>query len=170
MAGWVGERGSKWVGKLPLPRFCVALFLYLFFFLIISSVFGFFHVFLCFSVSVSVFVSSLVRFSFLFVTPILGLLLLFCLFVYLSFCLLVSLFVCLLACLSVCQSVCPSVCVSTCLSGVAKNRVIMWEVLEGFWNGQAAADLYNGPLKKALKRTFPGQKTFILVEDGDKKG
>ena len=55
-------------------------------------------------------------------------------------------------------------------AAVAKNRVIMWEVLEGPWNGQAAADLYNGPLKKALKRTFPGQKTFILVEDGDKKG
>ena len=46
----------------------------------------------------------------------------------------------------------------------------MWEVLKGAWNGQAAADLYKGPLQKSLKRAFPDQKTFVLVEDGDKKG
>ena len=55
-------------------------------------------------------------------------------------------------------------------AAVSKNRVIMWEVLEGTWNGQAAADLYKGPLLKSLKRTFPDEKTFLLVEDGDTKG
>ena len=55
-------------------------------------------------------------------------------------------------------------------AAVAKNRVIMWEVVQGPWNGQKAADLYKGPLLKALKRTWGNLGKFTIIEDGDRKG
>ena len=61
----------------------------------------------------------------------------------------------------------PSVTIS---AAVAKDRVIMWHVVEGSWNGQAAADVYQGEMIKALRRTWGARRKFTIVEDGDKKG
>ena len=53
---------------------------------------------------------------------------------------------------------------------VAQNRVIMWEVVDGSWNGQKAADVYSGPMLKALRRVWGKKRSYSLVEDGDRKG
>ena len=58
----------------------------------------------------------------------------------------------------------------TISAAVAKDKVIMWHVVEGRWNGQAAADMYAGPLKAALRRTWGNKKRFTIIEDGDRKG
>ena len=38
------------------------------------------------------------------------------------------------------------------------------------WNGQKAADMYKGPLAKALKKTWGQRRSCCVVEDGDRKG
>jgi hypothetical protein len=61
----------------------------------------------------------------------------------------------------------PSVTISAV---VAINRIIMWEVVEGSWNGQKAADIYKGPMKKALQQTWGQKRFYRIIEDGDRKG
>ena len=46
----------------------------------------------------------------------------------------------------------------------------MWKQMEGQWNGQAAADLYTGPIKKVLSRKYPTAKKFTILEDNDPSG
>ena len=46
----------------------------------------------------------------------------------------------------------------------------MFHPVEGNWNGQAAADMYGGPLLKALRRTWGRKHSYRIVEDGDRKG
>ena len=60
----------------------------------------------------------------------------------------------------------PSVLISAV---VAKDRVIMWHVNQK-WNGATAAALYQGPMLKALRRTWGLKKRYTIVEDGDRKG
>ena len=61
----------------------------------------------------------------------------------------------------------PSVTVS---AAVAKDKVIMWHVIEKQWNGAAAAAMYTNHLKPALRRTWPGLSRHTIIEDGDRKG
>ncbi len=61
----------------------------------------------------------------------------------------------------------PSVTISAV---VAKNRIIMWEEVPGTWNGQKAADIYQGPMLKALRRVWGRRRSYRIVEDGDRKG
>jgi hypothetical protein len=61
----------------------------------------------------------------------------------------------------------PSV---TIAAAVAKDRVIMWHVLEKNWCGAVAADMYSGPLLRSLKRTWGEKRHYTIVEDGDLKG
>ena len=61
----------------------------------------------------------------------------------------------------------PSVTVS---AAVAKDRVIIWHVVEGQWNGAAAAEMYERHLKPALARTWGKRSRYTIVEDGDRKG
>jgi len=61
----------------------------------------------------------------------------------------------------------PSVTIS---AAVAKDKVIMWHVLETSWNGTAAAKMYSGPLATALQKTWGKKKRYTIVEDGDRKG
>ena len=61
----------------------------------------------------------------------------------------------------------PSVTIS---AAVAKDRVILWHEHTKRWNGGTAAELYEGPLKKALRRTWGARRFFTIVEDGDRKG
>ena len=61
----------------------------------------------------------------------------------------------------------PSITVA---AAVNKKRVIMWHTLDKPWNGTTAADMYQGPLLAALRRTYGKKKSYTIVEDGDRKG
>ena len=61
----------------------------------------------------------------------------------------------------------PSVTIS---AAVARDRVIMWNVVAGAWNGHAAASMYKGPLLQALRKTWGTRRRYTIVEDGDRKG
>ena len=55
-------------------------------------------------------------------------------------------------------------------AAVAKDKVIMWHVVEGSWNGANAAHMYKSALLPALKKTWGKQRRYHIVEDGDRKG
>ena len=55
-------------------------------------------------------------------------------------------------------------------AAVAKDRLIMWEDCGKKWNGAAAAAMYKGPLTAALRRAWGLRKSYMIVEDGDRKG
>ena len=61
----------------------------------------------------------------------------------------------------------PSVTISAV---VAKDKVIMWYVVPGPWNGAAAATMYEDHLQPALERTWGKRARYTIVEDGDRKG
>lgn len=61
----------------------------------------------------------------------------------------------------------PSVMVT---AAVIKGRVRMWHVVRGPWNGQAAADMYEGPLRKAVEKAYPGKRCWTVMEDNDPAG
>jgi hypothetical protein len=61
----------------------------------------------------------------------------------------------------------PSV---TITGAVAKDKVIMWHVIEGSWNGASAAAMYEDHLKPALVRKWGPRSRYTIVEDGDRKG
>ena len=60
----------------------------------------------------------------------------------------------------------PSVTISAV---VAKDKVIMWHIVAKSWNGAAAAEMYSGPLARAVKKTWGHKKSYQIVEDGDRK-
>lgn len=55
-------------------------------------------------------------------------------------------------------------------AAVAQDRIILWHVVAGSWNGAAAAEMYEKHLKPALVRKWGERKQYLLVEDGDRKG
>ena len=59
--------------------------------------------------------------------------------------------------------------VSIC-AGICGDKIVLWEQVKGPWNGQKAADLYTGAVKKALKRASPGKKRHRILEDNDPTG
>ena len=57
------------------------------------------------------------------------------------------------------------------LGGVGGGKVNLWtEVPDGTWNGTAAAEFYEGPLKKALAKQWPGRRRWTILEDNDPTG
>jgi len=54
-------------------------------------------------------------------------------------------------------------------AAVAQDRIIMWHVNEGRWNGESAAKMY-AKLGEALRTTWGNKRSFRVVEDGDTKG
>ena len=56
------------------------------------------------------------------------------------------------------------------LAGVGNGKVLMWEYIDGPWGGAAAEAAYRGPIKAALKREFPGRRSFLVLEDNDPSG
>ena len=57
------------------------------------------------------------------------------------------------------------------MAGVCRGRVAMWHyVAGGKWSGKAAADMYNGPLRTALAKTWPARKSWDVLEDNDPTG
>ena len=61
----------------------------------------------------------------------------------------------------------PSVTVTAM---VARDKVIMWHYQDKTWNGQTAAETYEGPMLSALKRVWGERSVYRVVEDGDRKG
>ena len=58
--------------------------------------------------------------------------------------------------------------VSVC-AGISNCRIVMWEYL-GRWNGQAAADLYKGPIMKTLVSKRGRKASYLIAEDNDPSG
>ena len=57
------------------------------------------------------------------------------------------------------------------LAGVGQGRVLVWEYLPGNkWNGQVAAQMYLGPVKRALSRAYPDRSYYNVLEDNDPSG
>ena len=56
------------------------------------------------------------------------------------------------------------------LAGVGRGKVLLWEYLGGRWNGDEAARLYEGPMKSALQKAYPGRSRFRVLEDNDPSG
>ena len=57
------------------------------------------------------------------------------------------------------------------MAGVCCGRVAMWHcVPNGRWSGEAASNMYGGPLKKALTKTWPTKRTWRVLEDNDPTG
>ena len=60
-------------------------------------------------------------------------------------------------------------------AGVIKGKIRMWQYVKGRWNGQRAAEMYAGPLRKAMAQAFPGiashpRRKFQVLEDNDPAG
>lgn len=59
--------------------------------------------------------------------------------------------------------------VSVC-AGISNGKVPLWEELPKKWCGQAAADLYEGAILKALKKHRPNKRKYRILEDNDPTG
>ena len=60
-------------------------------------------------------------------------------------------------------------------AAVIKGRIRMFNYVDGVWTGEAAANMYKGPLSKALRKAFPDvprnpRKKFNVIEDNDPTG
>ena len=49
-------------------------------------------------------------------------------------------------------------------------KVKLWHYLPTRWSGAVAADLYKGPLRRALKSAHPHKDAFKILEDNDRTG
>jgi len=56
------------------------------------------------------------------------------------------------------------------LAGVGNGKVLLWQFVESPWSGKVAADMYTGPMLKALKKAYPGKRSFSVLEDNDPSG
>ena len=46
----------------------------------------------------------------------------------------------------------------------------MWHFIESRWNGETAANSYEGPVLDAQKKAFPRKRRFAVLEDNDPSG
>ena len=57
------------------------------------------------------------------------------------------------------------------IAAVGAGKVLMWHAVPtGRWSGQAAADVYSGPLKKALSAEYAQKRKHVVLEDNDPTG
>ena len=66
----------------------------------------------------------------------------------------------------------PSVQVT---AAIIKGKIRMFEFVKGNWNGEKAANMYKGPLLKALRKAYPEtartkNPRFTVLEDNDPAG
>ena len=54
-------------------------------------------------------------------------------------------------------------------AGISNCRVVLWGYLPK-WNGEAAAELYKGPIMKALVKRRGVKPTYLICEDNDPTG
>ena len=55
-------------------------------------------------------------------------------------------------------------------AAIINCKIKVWEYLPRRWSGAAAADLYRGPIAKALRRCRGHGKSFTVLEDNDPTG
>eukprot|EP00973_Karenia_brevis_P092088 12410694-Karenia_brevis.AAC.1 len=63
----------------------------------------------------------------------------------------------------------------TVTAAAINGKIRMWDYVQGHWNGQAAADMYKGPLAKALRKAYPAEAAkatpkWLVLEDKDPSG
>lgn len=59
----------------------------------------------------------------------------------------------------------------TVTCAIGNGKVLMWHVVDGRWNGEAAAKMYNGPLKRCLAKEYPHVRgPWRVMEDNDPSG
>lgn len=63
----------------------------------------------------------------------------------------------------------PGGSASVC-AGISNCQVVLWEYFDGRWNGEKAAEMYQGPIIKALKKKRGVKAKYLLVEDNDPTG
>jgi hypothetical protein len=57
------------------------------------------------------------------------------------------------------------------MAGVGRGKVLMWyNVPSAKWSGAAAAVMYSRPLPTALEKTWPGKRSWQVLEDNDPTG
>ncbi|CAJ1346732.1 unnamed protein product, partial [Effrenium voratum] len=57
------------------------------------------------------------------------------------------------------------------MGAVGKGKMLLWHIVPSSrWTGQAAAEMYSGPLKAALEKAWPGKKRHLILEDNDPTG
>ena len=59
--------------------------------------------------------------------------------------------------------------VSIC-AGISGDKIVLWEEVKGPWSGQKAAEMYKGPISKALQKHRPKKATWKVLEDNDPTG
>ena len=50
-------------------------------------------------------------------------------------------------------------------AGISNCKVVLWEYIEGRWNGAKAAALYKGPIYQTLQKHRGPKSRYIIVED-----
>ena len=60
-------------------------------------------------------------------------------------------------------------------AAVIKGKIRMWEYVNGRWCGESAAEMYKGPLARAMARAYPAHArkpwaTWSVLEDNDPAG
>ena len=56
------------------------------------------------------------------------------------------------------------------LAGVLGGRIRLWHYLPKKWNGDIAAECYEGVIKKALERCYGRRAEYLILEDNDPTG
>lgn len=57
------------------------------------------------------------------------------------------------------------------LAGVGAGKVMVWQYIDGRnWTGAVAAEMYRGPIQRALKKAYPARKKWRVLEDNDPTG
>lgn len=60
-------------------------------------------------------------------------------------------------------------------AAVVNGKIRMWEYVDGRWNGERAAAMYRGPLRRAMEKAFPEEAAkarprWVVMEDNDPAG
>ena len=63
----------------------------------------------------------------------------------------------------------PGSCVNVC-AGISNGKIKLWQELPATWNGQAAEDLYRGPLATTLVAQRGRKRRYMILEDNDPTG
>ena len=56
------------------------------------------------------------------------------------------------------------------MAGLGGGKVLVFETIHGKWSGQKAADMYKDVVAKALKKRYPAEKAYCVLEDNDPTG
>lgn len=55
-------------------------------------------------------------------------------------------------------------------AAISSKKVLMFHIIDGQWNGQAASDMYRSKLAPAMRKEYPSKRRFLLLEDNDPSG